>query len=489
LIWIQLDLGAEMFAYSLQQQNRQSRPNPAFSSQQQPATKGKVTCFLICGMYREWLDLARESTALSKVRDQLQAAAAEVDNVIFAGDINLDTARRSDVRYGHRCLMLVHNNAVAESNMRYLEMGVMYRSHGQHVREDGEVRGHESVLDHICLTRDMEATVCVLSDATTDHSPVVASVLVNRVAPTTKSINRRNFKALERPALLRAFDLWPWSDMFQIRDKDKVLHFVTRGIVHGLDQAAPTKAITIKEGLLPLYLRPDTLALMAKRDSLGRGSRYKAARNKVTAMVRRDKEMLNLSKLSELGNSPTVLWEIANVEVGKQRQPLPALVKKANGTNTEGNLEAANVVNTYYVEKVRKIQAGRGVQKSTREVATKPRDGDTGEKIPTTFSFDFANAGRIAKVIAGLRSTPALGTDGIPVAVLKMGSDVLAGPISHLVNLSLSAGVFPSAFKRALIHPIYKGGGKARSKPASYRRCAPCPRCSRQWPRRTWRPS
>jgi hypothetical protein len=73
-----------MFAYSSQQQARQSWPNPVYSSQQQqPPTKGKVTCFLICGMYREWLDLAQESTALSKVREQLQAAAAEVDNVIF----------------------------------------------------------------------------------------------------------------------------------------------------------------------------------------------------------------------------------------------------------------------------------------------------------------------------------------------------------------------------------------------------------------------
>jgi hypothetical protein len=71
-------------------------------------------------MYREWSDLAWESTALSKVRDQLQAEATEVDNVIFAGDINLDTARRSDVRYSRRCLIVVHDNAVVESNMRYL---------------------------------------------------------------------------------------------------------------------------------------------------------------------------------------------------------------------------------------------------------------------------------------------------------------------------------------------------------------------------------
>jgi hypothetical protein len=77
-------------------------------------------------MYREWLDLARETAALSKVREQLQAAAAEVDNVLFAGNINLDTARRGDVRYGHRCLMLAHDSAVADSDMRYLETGVTY---------------------------------------------------------------------------------------------------------------------------------------------------------------------------------------------------------------------------------------------------------------------------------------------------------------------------------------------------------------------------
>jgi hypothetical protein len=105
-------------------------------------------------MYGEWSDLARESTALFKVREQLQAAAAEVDNIIFAGDINLDMARRSNVMYGRRCLMLSHDNAVADSNMRSLETGVMYRSHGQHVREDGEVRGHKLVLDHICVTKD-----------------------------------------------------------------------------------------------------------------------------------------------------------------------------------------------------------------------------------------------------------------------------------------------------------------------------------------------
>jgi hypothetical protein len=206
---------------------------------------------------------------------------------------------------------------------------------------------------------------------------------------------------------------------------------------------------------------------MAKRDSLGRGPRYRAAGNRVTTLVRWDMEASNLAKLAESGNSPAVLWEIANAVVGKPRQPLPTSVKRADGTQTEGNLEAANTINAYYVQKVLRIRTGRGVQNTSQKTSTTSRDGFRRGK--NTFAFGFASAGQIAKIFSGLKSTSALGTDGIPVSVLKMGSDMLAGPVSHLVNMSLPAGVFPSAFKTALIHPVNKRGGKARNDPGSYR--------------------
>jgi hypothetical protein len=52
---------------------------------------------------------------------------------------------------------------------------------------------------------------------------------------------------------------------------------------------------------------------------------------------------------------------------------------------------------------------------------------------------------------------------------LKKGVEVLAGPISHLVNLSLAEGRVPAAFKIGLVHPIHKGKGKPREDPGSYR--------------------
>jgi hypothetical protein len=70
------------------------------------------------------------------------------------------------------------------------------------VKEDGNAREHESILDHICVSKDLVATVNVLSNTTTDHFPLLASVSVNKVTPSTRSIERRNFKQLNPPALL-----------------------------------------------------------------------------------------------------------------------------------------------------------------------------------------------------------------------------------------------------------------------------------------------
>jgi hypothetical protein len=58
---------------------------------------------------------------------------------------------------------------------------------------------------------------------------------------------------------------------------------------------------------------------------------------------------------------------------------------------------------------------------------------------------------------------------GIPTSLLKKGVEVLAGPISHLVNRSMAEGRVPANFKIGWVHPIHKGKGKPRKDPALYR--------------------
>jgi hypothetical protein len=92
----------------------------------------------------------------------------------------------------------------------------------------------------------------------------------------------------------------------------------------------------------------------------------------------------------------------------------------------------------------------------------------SGRHVPN-FHFKFANAKRTSKVIKDLNNTETLGMDGIPTSVLKKGVEILAGPVSHLVNSSLAKGRVPAAFKVRRVHPIHKGKGKPREDPGSYR--------------------
>jgi hypothetical protein len=57
----------------------------------------------------------------------------------------------------------------------------------------------------------------------------------------------------------------------------------------------------------------------------------------------------------------------------------------------------------------------------------------------------------------------------LPVEVLKKGAEVLAAPIAHMCYVSFATGVVPAGLKVVKITPVYKGSGKDRKDPASYR--------------------
>jgi hypothetical protein len=187
----------------------------------------------------------------------------------------------------------------------------------------------------------------------------------------------------------------------------------------------------------------------------------------------------------------------------RMRNDSPALVNAAGG-KTSGKQEAAEAMNAYFITKVDTLRAAalaylaresvdiaRGVTIPARETAnlasnaadfaaeTADTAGDEASQatdVPnlardsaSKFSFTFAKAGAIAKIIRGLKNTEAMGIDDIPTSVLKKGVEVLAGPISHRVNRSLAEGGVPEAFKVGKVFPVFKGKGKPREDPSSYR--------------------
>ena len=89
-------------------------------------------------------------------------------------------------------------------------------------------------------------------------------------------------------------------------------------------------------------------------------------------------------------------------------------------------------------------------------------------KKHSKFKFKYVSAGAVAKIIKGLKNSSATGIDKIPTAAWKLGVEILSGPVAKLINLSLSSGKVPKLFKSAIIHPVYKNGGKDPRSPSAY---------------------
>lgn len=95
------------------------------------------------------------------------------------------------------------------------------------------------MLDPMCISKELKATITVLGNNTTDHYPLLASVMIDLACPSNRPIDRRNFKKVTPSALNRALKSWNWSDVFKIDHPDDILSFINEGIVHSMDLVWP----------------------------------------------------------------------------------------------------------------------------------------------------------------------------------------------------------------------------------------------------------
>jgi hypothetical protein len=180
-----------------------------------------------------------------------------------------------------------------------------------------------SQLDHV-YTKGLISESVVLPDSTTDHRPVMTTVRSGIHVPRAAklvSLKRRNFKAMTRQELEGALNITDWTKVYDIKEMDAVLKYIMAGIVSALNVIAPEKEIHVKKGP-NLYLTRETLEAMKKRN-VATGKRYRSLRNKVSRLVRRDKQDSNLLSLAKAKNDPKVLWSLADQALGKDRPRWP----------------------------------------------------------------------------------------------------------------------------------------------------------------------
>ena len=80
-----------------------------------------------------------------------------------------------------------------------------------------------------------------------------------------------------------------------------------------------------------------------------------------------------------------------------------------------------------------------------------------GAGVSDTIFIDPVNEDEVTQLINGLKHSSA-GWDNLSSSVMKRTYMAFISPLTHVFNLSLSQGVFPSELKVAKVIPLYKSG-------------------------------
>ena len=169
-------------------------------------------------------------------------------------------------------------------------------------------------------------------------------------------------------------------------------------------------------------------------------------------MIKNDKLAENSKRIDEAKNE-NEFWRIIN-DIAKPNNEPKWKLDSENGPITE-DAKVAEELNNFFVNKIDKLK--NSIDKSLIEdplIKLK----DKMENRNLKFSLKTVTEKMVSKVMRSLKKKKSKGEDGISQDVIMMGEKALLTPITHIINSSISNGVFPNHWKKAVVIPILKKG-------------------------------
>ena len=256
-----------------------------------------------------------------------------------------------------------------------------------------------------------------------------------------KSIDLHSFKA----DLLRT-DVFcsPSSDASMFADQ------LCSSLTNTLDKHAPLIKITVptrksnpwftEEIRSAKRLRSHLETIFRKTHLSNDFSAFKAQAKKVSKLISSSKSKFFRSTISKLRDQPRNLWSTLNSLL--DRKPNATLPTHSSPSGiAQAFIEFFNNKITLLCSKLPVVSCSPFT--------------DPPQCPPILSDFKPATVAEISKLIKAVPDTTCL-LDCIPTTLLKSCLDILAEPLTELINLCLSQGCFPDSFKIAHVKPLLK---------------------------------
>lgn len=201
------------------------------------------------------------------------------------------------------------------------------------------------------------------------------------------------------------------------------------------------KSIAVKNKLYVRQLKNPSI------DTISAYKKYKMCLNRV---IRNAERSYYHSILEDNRQNTKKMWMILKDIINKRKsttRPNHFVIGNETVSN-EGTI--ANKFNDYFTN------IGANLAKTIQSTDIDPLSYIK-RAIPDSIFINQVETGEVERIIKGLKNSSA-GYDGIHSKVLKHSYRSILEPLTHVLNLSILQGFFPSEMKLAKVIPLYKSG-------------------------------
>ena len=342
-----------------------------------------------------------------------------------------------------------------------------------------------SCIDHLyCNSRHRISPVKVISFGSSDHDAILYTRYSKEPTPPSRTIRKRSYKDFKVEDYVTDISKIDFSDVYQSRDVDYAVELLTHKLVAVLNVHAPWIIFQQRKHFVP-WLTPETKEMMVERDrckeqakdmatsdsdstsvkQIELWKKYKRLRNTINNNIKKEEIAYKKGKVKDCNGCPSKVWGLAKKLMDWTSPGPPTQLEVEENKKITLYTKArdlSRVMNEFFISKVQKILNG------LRQV---PEDLSGCRQIMgdrnLSLSLSFITVRKVRSILSSLKSTTSTAVDQLDNFAIKLAAPHIAGPLHHVITLSILQQKFPDTWKLTKIVPLHKK--KSTLKKENYR--------------------
>ena len=298
-----------------------------------------------------------------------------------------------------------------------------------------------------------------------DHDCIGCVRKLNHERFSPRNISCRNYNRYDSKALNKDLAACDWNAVYTSNCPNESWAIMKCFLEECFNKNAPWISKRVKGRYCP-WLSEDVKRHMNERDQLLRKARksnktsdwktYKQKKNACTKFIRKARNTYQRDMLEQNRGDAGKFWDII-------KRVFPCKPLKSGGNKApfiddsdDTAKSKANAFCNFFTNVANRLKCSAY---PLLDFVWK-RNNSFPLRTKELFRFQYVSKVFVEHQLRKLKTKKSAGHDELPPKLLKDSASTIAGPLSHIINISLKSGIVPSEWKFAKIIPLHKSGSK-----------------------------